>query len=64
MSEQTTRKIKLQSKYREMGWRAEIVPELRINGHWLAAAGFKAGEHVTIVVSEGQLLIEPVISGV
>ena len=59
MSEQT-RTIKLQGKYRRKNqWEEEIVPELRINGHWLAAAGFKAGVQVTILVSEGQLIIEP-----
>jgi len=38
--------------------RDRIVPELRISGAWLAAAGFKAYGMVNIEISEKQLIIK------
>ena len=36
------------------------VPQLRINGKWLAALGFKIGETVRITTREKLLIIEPI----
>jgi len=36
------------------------VPNLRLCGHWLHAAGFVIGRHVKIEVDEARLLIEQV----
>jgi hypothetical protein len=36
------------------------VPQLRINGKWLAALGFKIGETVKITTREKLLVIEPI----
>lgn len=36
------------------------VPQLRINGKWLEAAGFEIGGQVNIDVSKGQLIISVV----
>lgn len=55
------RKIKLQPKYRLVDRRkSRVVPELRISGDWLAAAGFEAGVMVNIEISNNQLIIVPV----
>jgi hypothetical protein len=43
------------SLYR-MRW--DIVPALRINGQWLAEAGFLPGEKVTVQVEERSLTIQ------
>ena len=54
------RKVKLYPKHRRLdyGRRYMIVPELRISGIWLMAAGFEAGRVVNIEVSENQLIIK------
>jgi Toxin SymE, type I toxin-antitoxin system len=36
------------------------VPLLRLAGEWLAAAGFRVGGQVRIVVQRGQLVLTPV----
>jgi type I toxin-antitoxin system toxin SymE len=36
------------------------VPNLRLSGHWLHAAGFVIGRHVKIEVDEARLMIEQV----
>lgn len=54
-----TRKIKLQSKWRRSAdWRtSKEVPWLNVSGHWLAAAGFTAGQPVEIRIDSNQLII-------
>jgi hypothetical protein len=37
--------------------RYDVVPALRINGHWLEQAGFVPGEKVTVQVEERSLTI-------
>ncbi|MGF1670611.1 MAG: SymE family type I addiction module toxin [Balneolaceae bacterium] len=57
----TTRRIKLQPKLRAAAWgKRNIVPELRMSGHWLARHGFAAGSQVQIIVKQNQLIIKPV----
>ena len=56
--------IKLQHKHRALAWGQKVVPELRINGNWLAENGFKAGEQVVpiaigITIQQNQLTIKP-----
>jgi hypothetical protein len=54
------RKIKLQPKTRQLSWgNQKTVPELRVNGNWLAENGFKPGASVEITVSQNQLIIKP-----
>jgi hypothetical protein len=38
----------------------ETVPMLRISGKWLRACGFKAGEHVNIIIREELLIVQPI----
>jgi hypothetical protein len=40
--------------------RSGEVPQLRINGKWLATLGFKIGETVQITTREKLLIIEPI----
>lgn len=49
-----TRKVKLYRKYRV----DRFVPELRLSGDWLSAAGFKMDKRVVIEVSENQLILK------
>jgi len=54
-----TRKVKLYRKYRRLSYgRYRNVPELRLSGNWLMAAGFKIGHHLNIEVSDQQLIIK------
>jgi hypothetical protein len=55
--EKDQKQVKLQPKYRELTYSRKIVPELKVSGVWLEAAGFKAGEKVNITVSKQQLII-------
>lgn len=60
MNVKTTRTVKLQPKHRELSWgKRKIVPELRVNGHWLEEHGFVAGCKVQITVKQNQLIITP-----
>lgn len=54
-----TRKIKLQPKTRQLSYSQKTVPELRVNGNWLAESGFKAGAEVEITVKQNKLIIKP-----
>jgi len=51
------KQVKLQSKYRALTYGSKTVPELKVSGVWLEAAGFKVGEQVTIIVRENELTI-------
>lgn len=56
----STRTVKLQPKHRELARRrTKIVPELRVNGNWLAEHGFTAGCEVQITVKHNELVITP-----
>lgn len=57
MAGKKQKQVKLQPKHRKLNWKDKIVPELKVSGVWLEAAGFKAGEKVNITVSEQQLII-------
>ena len=62
MAHKTTRKVKLQPKHRALAYSQKIVPELKVSGVWLEAAGFKAGEKVNIAIKEQQLIITAIKS--
>lgn len=51
------KQVKLQPKYRELAYSRKVVPELKVSGVWLEAAGFRAGEKVNITIREQQLII-------
>lgn len=53
------KKIKLQPKHRALAHSQKVVPELRINGNWLAQHGFMAGSRVEITVEKDLLTIKP-----
>lgn len=56
----TKRTVKLQRKHRELSWgKRKIVPELRVNGNWLAEHGFVPGRRVQITVKPNELVITP-----
>jgi hypothetical protein len=58
--EPKVRYLKLQPFYRESSTfcsPAKIVPELRLCGNWLQAAGFLPKEYVSVTVMEGKLVI-------
>lgn len=56
----TKRTVKLQSKHRELSWgKRKVVPELRVNGNWLAEHGFAPGCRVQITVKQNELIITP-----
>jgi toxic protein SymE len=53
------KKVKLQPKHRALVYGQKVVPWLSVSGIWLAQAGFNVGDHVEILVSENQLIINP-----
>jgi hypothetical protein len=57
MEKKQSKQVKLQPKHRKLTWEDKIVPELKISGVWLEAAGFRAGEKVNIAIRENQLII-------
>jgi len=61
MTKQTTRRVKLHSKYRPLqtGCRSgKDVPWLNISGVWLERAGFRAGDQVEIFIENNILTIK------
>jgi toxic protein SymE len=62
MIQQSKRKVKLHSKYRDLAagrWPSyRQVPWLNVSGVWLERAGFKAGDAIEITVAENQLVIK------
>ena len=51
------RKLKIHTKYQSRSWRNITVPEIRLEGKWLAELGFAAGKHVQIEQLERKLII-------
>ena len=59
------RKVKLYSQSRpsqESSTGLKQVPWLNVSGVWLAQAGFNVGDHIEITVSQGELIIKPLLS--
>jgi hypothetical protein len=57
MEKKQTKQVKLQPKHRSLAYSQRIVPELKVSGIWLEAAGFRVGEKVNIAIKENQLII-------
>ncbi len=53
------RKLKIHSKHQNRTWKNVTVPEIRLEGKWLAELGFVAGEHVRIQQLKNKLVIIP-----
>lgn len=53
------RKLKVHTKHQNRSWRNITVPEIRLEGKWLAELGFVAGEHVQIEQFNNKLIITP-----
>jgi len=53
------RKLKIHTKHQNRSWKNIIVPEIRLEGKWLAELGFVAGEHIRIEQLDGKLIITP-----
>lgn len=51
------RKLKIHTKNQRRTWKNVTVPEIRLEGKWLAELGFKAGEHVQIEQMKSKLII-------
>lgn len=51
------RKLKVHTKHQNRSWKNITVPEIRLEGKWLAELGFVAGEHVRIEQLERKLII-------
>lgn len=67
MTKETIRKVKLQSKYRQLrgGWgnnTEKEIPWLNVSGVWLEQAGFKAGDHIEITIENNMLTIKNLAS--
>ena len=53
------RRLKVAPLYRSCHPQQRITSQLRIQGNWLAAAGFPPGTVAAIVVQAGRLIITP-----
>ncbi|NER15118.1 type I addiction module toxin, SymE family [Leptobacterium flavescens] len=53
----TFRKLKIYSKFRIRSWDTISVPEIRLQGKWLAALGFTEGKEIKVVQKKNKLVI-------
>ncbi|GAA3987092.1 SymE family type I addiction module toxin [Hymenobacter antarcticus] len=53
------RRIKVAPHYRQLHPQVRITSQLRLQGNWLAAAGFAPGTVAAIEVQAGRLIITP-----
>lgn len=53
------RYLKFHRLHRHLRWGESIVPELRLNGHWLERAGFNLEKYVSVTIMEDLLIIKP-----
>jgi hypothetical protein len=60
MASDREKEVKLHMKYRQGVSGSKIIPELKLSGVWLEAAGFKAGSKVVIEIKDQELIIKPV----
>lgn len=59
--EPRVRYLKAQPLYRRNGNGHRIVPDIHLCGNWLAEAGFRHEQYVSIMVADGLLVIRPAI---
>ncbi len=57
MKQIKSRKLKIYKKYRDGASGTVVIPEIRLQGNWLAQLGFEQGKIVTVVLSENKLVI-------
>ena len=62
MKKSQFRKLKIHAKFRSRRWDTTTVPEIRLEGKWLAELGFKEGEQVEIKQQRNKLVITLVSS--
>ena len=53
----TTRRLKVYSKYRQRTYDNTVVPEIRLEGRWLEKSGFSQGQKVVVEQERGRLII-------
>lgn len=51
------RKLKIHSKFRRRTWDNILVPEIRLEGHWLKELGFEEGKTVQVIMQEKKLTL-------
>lgn len=51
------RRLRIHSKHRGSSWNTITVPEIRLEGKWLAELGFEVGQYVQVEVSQHKLVI-------
>ncbi|MDC6362689.1 MULTISPECIES: SymE family type I addiction module toxin [Flavobacteriaceae] len=51
------RKLKIHSKFRRRTWGNILVPEIRLEGHWLKELGFEEGKTVQVIMQEKKLTL-------
>ena len=51
------RNLKIHTKHQKRSWKDITVPEIRLEGKWLAELGFEEGEQVNIEQLKGKLVI-------
>ena len=51
------RKLKIHSKFRPRRWDYTTVPEIRLEGRWLADLGFEEGSEVRVEQERRRLVI-------
>ncbi|TMU54970.1 SymE family type I addiction module toxin [Flagellimonas algicola] len=54
------KKIKIQPKHRKRTYDEIIIPEIRMEGKWLEALGFRLGEYVQVEWVQDKLVITPI----
>ncbi|PCJ97742.1 MAG: hypothetical protein COA50_03870 [Flavobacteriaceae bacterium] len=52
-----TRILKIAQKFRRRAWDSTTVPEIKLQGKWLAALGFRIGDEVVVTEEENKLTI-------
>jgi len=51
------RKLKIHTKFRTRRWDNTTIPEIRLEGKWLDALGFKQGQKIKIKQEKNKLTI-------
>ncbi|PCJ97585.1 MAG: hypothetical protein COA50_03855 [Flavobacteriaceae bacterium] len=51
------RTLKIAQKFRKRAWDTTPVPEIKLQGKWLAALGFRIGDEVVVTEEENKLTI-------
>nr|WP_293301826.1 SymE family type I addiction module toxin [Allomuricauda sp.] len=49
--------LKIHSKFRRRTWDNILVPEIRLEGHWLKELGFEEGKTVQVIMQDKKLTL-------